>query len=85
MRKKCCVALALVAGILPLAACSHQGVLSLRAAESEIADCTTFDDVRVESLSEDAVRAPGGSRLIFADGFVLIPLPLGRECRSEGR
>jgi hypothetical protein len=85
MRLRRWVALFLVAGILTLAACSHQGVLTLSAAESEIADCTTFDDVMVESLSKDAVCAPGGSRLVFPDGFVFdLPAEIGAGLAQPG-
>ena len=85
MRKRRRVALALVAGLLPLAACSPEGVLTLNAAESEIPDCTTFDDITVESLNEDASCAPGGSRLIFPDGFVFdLPDDIGTGAAQPG-
>jgi hypothetical protein len=85
MRKRRCVASALVPGLLALAACSHEGVLTLDAAESAIADCTTFEDVMVESLNEDASCAPGGSRLVFPDGFVVdLPDDIGAGTAQPG-
>lgn len=71
--------------VVPLAACSHQEVLTLSAAESQISDCTTFDDVPVESLNDAATCAPGGSRLVFPDGFAFdLPDEIGAGIAQPG-
>lgn len=85
MRNRRVVALALIAGLMPLAACSHQGVLTLDAAEAQIPNCTTFDDVAVETLNEKASCAPGGSRLVFPDGVVFeLPDEIGAGLDQPG-